>query len=278
MFEKSAALMAQGACGMVYGRNIYQHDNPKGVVAALMAMIHRGAAGDEAWEIYQRMAEPGLLLGLDAGNTVIKAVLFDLEGRPLAAAQRDGASHAPAPGHVERDIGGALEQRRRGGPRVPGQGRRRTRRRSAAVGCAGHGNGLYLLDADGAAAARDPVARHARRRACRGAASRRQRRAAARDLPAKALAVADADAARLDARGTAPEVYARCGTAFLCKDFVTFRLTGRRVSATSPTWRAPACCGCRTAVYDAGLLERYGLARRHRAAAEAPGPPTSSAA
>ena len=28
--------------GLVYGRNIYQHDNPKRVVAALMAMIHRG--------------------------------------------------------------------------------------------------------------------------------------------------------------------------------------------------------------------------------------------
>ena len=31
------------------------------------------------------MAEPGLLLGLDAGNTVIKAVLFDRTGRQLAA-------------------------------------------------------------------------------------------------------------------------------------------------------------------------------------------------
>jgi DhnA family fructose-bisphosphate aldolase class Ia len=51
---KSAALMAQGAKGMVYGRNIYQHDNPKAVVKALMAMIHHGASGDEAWDIYNR--------------------------------------------------------------------------------------------------------------------------------------------------------------------------------------------------------------------------------
>ena len=51
---KSAALMAQGAKGMVYGRNIYQHDNPKAVVNALMAMIHHGASGDEAWDIYNR--------------------------------------------------------------------------------------------------------------------------------------------------------------------------------------------------------------------------------
>jgi len=51
---KSAALMAQGAKGMVYGRNIYQHHNPKAVVAALMAMIHAGASGEEAWDIYNR--------------------------------------------------------------------------------------------------------------------------------------------------------------------------------------------------------------------------------
>ncbi|PVH27485.1 class I fructose-bisphosphate aldolase [Pararhodobacter oceanensis] len=51
---KSAAIIAQGAKGMVYGRNIYQHDNPKAVVAALMALIHNGASGEEAWDIYNR--------------------------------------------------------------------------------------------------------------------------------------------------------------------------------------------------------------------------------
>ncbi|WP_417836933.1 class I fructose-bisphosphate aldolase [Thalassospira tepidiphila] len=52
VFDNSAALMAQGAHGMVYGRNIYQHDNPKAVVAALMAMIHDQADGAKAWDIY----------------------------------------------------------------------------------------------------------------------------------------------------------------------------------------------------------------------------------
>lgn len=54
VLAKSAALMAQGANGLVYGRNIYQHDNPKAVVAALMAIIHEGAGGEEAWDIYNR--------------------------------------------------------------------------------------------------------------------------------------------------------------------------------------------------------------------------------
>jgi len=54
VLAKSAALVAEGANGMVYGRNIYQHDNPKAVVAALMAIIHQGAGGEEAWDIYNR--------------------------------------------------------------------------------------------------------------------------------------------------------------------------------------------------------------------------------
>lgn len=53
VLNKSAALMEQGALGMVYGRNIYQHDNPKAVVDALMAIIHRGASGSDAWDIYR---------------------------------------------------------------------------------------------------------------------------------------------------------------------------------------------------------------------------------
>ncbi|NEI74818.1 aldolase [Rhizobium lusitanum] len=54
VFEKSAALMRQGAVGMVYGRNIYQHANPSAVVRGLMAIIHDDAGGEEAFALYQR--------------------------------------------------------------------------------------------------------------------------------------------------------------------------------------------------------------------------------
>ena len=56
VFEKSAALMQQGALGMVYGRNIYQHANPGAVVRGLMAIIHDDAAGADAWSLYQQAA------------------------------------------------------------------------------------------------------------------------------------------------------------------------------------------------------------------------------
>ena len=54
VFDKSAALMAQGALGMVYGRNIFLHANPGAVVKGLMAIIHDNANGATAWDIYQK--------------------------------------------------------------------------------------------------------------------------------------------------------------------------------------------------------------------------------
>ena len=46
--------MAQGASGLVYGRNIYQHPDMGRVTEALLAIIHDGASGSDAWDIYGR--------------------------------------------------------------------------------------------------------------------------------------------------------------------------------------------------------------------------------
>jgi DhnA family fructose-bisphosphate aldolase class Ia len=52
VFREAAAFLAQGAHGLVYGRNIYQHPNPARIIAAFMAMIHGGADADRALKIY----------------------------------------------------------------------------------------------------------------------------------------------------------------------------------------------------------------------------------
>jgi len=52
VFAEAADYLAQGAHGLVYGRNIYQHPNSARIVAAFMAMIHRGATADQALAIY----------------------------------------------------------------------------------------------------------------------------------------------------------------------------------------------------------------------------------
>jgi len=54
VFDKSAALMKQGAMGMVYGRNIYQDSNPNAVVRGLMAIVHENASGEDAFALYRQ--------------------------------------------------------------------------------------------------------------------------------------------------------------------------------------------------------------------------------
>jgi class I fructose-bisphosphate aldolase len=48
ILERTQGLLEQGASGIVYGRNVIQHPNPKGITKALMAMVHDGASVDEA--------------------------------------------------------------------------------------------------------------------------------------------------------------------------------------------------------------------------------------
>lgn len=53
VLRRTKALMAQGACGIVYGRNIIQHENPRGMTQALMAIVHKDATVEQALELVQ---------------------------------------------------------------------------------------------------------------------------------------------------------------------------------------------------------------------------------
>lgn len=196
------------------------------------------------------------LLGLDAGNTVIKAVLFDLDGKQLAMHALDGQTTVPEPGHVERDleelwlnaqqaISACIEKAGVDASDIAG------------VGCAGHGNGLYLLDA-----AREPLL---------GIQSLDSRAARLADKLAAGATGAALEGLSLQkpwpsqtptllawVKREAPELYRQAATMLLCKDFITYKLTGRLVSDVSDMsgcglLRMPEC------TYDKELMRLYGL-------------------
>ena len=48
ILTRTAALMAQGAKGIVYGRNVIHHAHPAGMTKALMAVVHDGASISDA--------------------------------------------------------------------------------------------------------------------------------------------------------------------------------------------------------------------------------------
>lgn len=90
------------------------------------------------------------LLGVDAGSTMTKVVLFDLHGHEIGAARRRNPILFPAPGHTERDpqamwrdVGEAVQELLRE--------QAVTASDIAAVSVSGYGAGLYLVDAQGQA-------------------------------------------------------------------------------------------------------------------------------
>jgi L-xylulokinase len=198
-----------------------------------------------------------LLLGLDAGNTVVKAVLFDRSGKVVGKAARDGHSSKPEPGHVERDIGELWDN---AGEVIAAclSDAGADGRDIVAVGTAGHGNGLYLLDKQ-----EQPLLgiQSLDTRAAGLAAEWRANGTAAALYPFCLQKPWPSQTATLLAwiKRNRPEIYERAGTAFLCKDALTFMLTGQRVSDYSDM----SGCGLMRLPergYDAELLAAYGLA------------------
>ncbi|MPY88790.1 MAG: aldolase [Luteitalea sp.] len=51
ILERTFAVIQQGASGIVYGRNIIQHEHPALMTRALMAIVHDGATPDQALKL-----------------------------------------------------------------------------------------------------------------------------------------------------------------------------------------------------------------------------------
>lgn len=197
------------------------------------------------------------LLGLDTGNTVIKAVIFDRTGREVAHAGEEGHSSMPHPGHVERDLGELWANAKRV-IRACLEKAGIAAADIAAIGCAGHGNGLYALDRNG-----EPLlgiqsidtraTGLVEEWAAEGVGDRTHPIARQRPWPSQTPTLL----AWL--KRNRPETFERIGTVFFSKDFVVNRLTGRRVSEVSDMSGA-GLLDLAARRYDRTLMEAYGLA------------------
>lgn len=194
------------------------------------------------------------LLGIDAGNTMVKAVLFDTEGNEFAVEERSGSTSYPEPGQAERSID---EIRRctveaiRGCIEKSGIDPARIR----AVGAAGHGNGAYLLDRQGAGLLGiQSIDRRAEGiAAALGDRTERIHRWSRQQPWAGQTPLLMRWIAR-----HRPEIMARTHAVLLCKDVITHFLTGHMSgdysdAAVAGLVRFPE------RRYDAQMLEAYGI-------------------
>ncbi|AVW92132.1 FGGY-family carbohydrate kinase [Celeribacter baekdonensis] len=197
----------------------------------------------------------GYLIGVDAGNTVVKAALFDLLGNTLAVASRDSVSFQPAPGCVERrpdDLWQAAAGAIHDCLAKAGIDAAQVR----AVGAAGHGNGLYLMDREGRGLlgiqSMDSRAVLLAAQLAQRHGDEIHRRAQSRPWAAMTPVLLSWIAAER------PDILAQTGSVLLCKDVIVHGLTGRVGSDVSDL----SGCGLLAMPaleYDDGLLDLYGI-------------------
>ncbi len=196
------------------------------------------------------------LLGIDSGLTVTKAALFDVDGRVLGLARRRVAQSKPRPRHVERDpdtlwratAGAVREALERGG---------RPASDVAAVAATAHGDGLYVLDAQGRPLGPGILSLDSR---AGGIVAGWQADGIAADaLPLTGQVPHAASPAALLAwlRVEAPERYAGIAHVIGCKDWLRYCLTG--TIGTDRTEASAAFCDVRTQGWSRDALALFGL-------------------
>ena len=200
-----------------------------------------------------------LLIGVDAGTSVIKAVAFDLGGRQLGAASVPNQYASGADGSATQslaktwaDCAAALRGLHAKAPNLAA--------RTAAVAVTAQGDGTWLVGKDSAPVADAWLWLDAR------AAPTVER-----------LEASPLSRARFEATGTglntcqqgsqlahldrhAPDLLDRAEVALHCKDWLYLKLTGRR--ATDPSEASFTFGNFRNRRYDDAVIEALGLTRR----------------
>ncbi len=200
--------------------------------------------------------ERDILIGLDSGTSMVKAVAFDLSGKQLAIAstpnhylqKSDGTATQP----LQRTWEDCVTTLRELAERIP-----ELARRTLAIAVTGQGDGTWLVGRDNAPVGDGWLWLDSR------SASTVQRM---REL--------DTDAMRFSATGTglnscqqgmqlahmqsvAPDVLERCEVAMHCKDWLYLNLTGER--ATDPSEACFTFGDFKTRQYDEAVIDSLGL-------------------
>lgn len=207
------------------------------------------------------MSAPDILIGIDAGTSVIKAVAFDLEGKQLATAAVPNRYTSGADGAVTQPLGqtwsDCVDALRGLAGKV-----NNLASRTAGLAVTAQGDGTWLVGKND-----EPVADAWIWLDARAAPT------------VERLQRTDADRARFEATGTglntcqqgsqlahmaatSPELLQTTEVALHCKDWLFLKLTG--VRATDPSEASFTFGNFRTRTYDDDVIEALGLtAHRH---------------
>ena len=178
------------------------------------------------------MSGKDLIIGIDAGTSVIKAVAFDLEGRQVAVAAKPNRYEERPGGAVEQDMArtwvDAAAVLRRLGELIDDLAAR-----TAALAVTGQGDGTWLVDAAGAPVAPAWLWLDSRAASLVDRLDRAGVRRRIFPFTGCGLNACQQSAHLLWLKEHAPEIVARAATAFHCKDWLYLQLTGERATDRS---------------------------------------------
>jgi len=197
-----------------------------------------------------------VIVGIDAGTSVIKTVAFTREGRQLGDFSLPNSYSTLAGGRVEQDMtrtwNDTVAALRGLAAVVPDLGPR-----VAAVAVTGQGDGTWLIDDDGR-----PVAPALLWLDSRAARMVEEIRGSERNAPLYRLTGSGLNACQQGPQlawlqAHAPQTLSRAATVFHCKDWLYFLLTGQR--ATDPSEATFTCGDFRKRGFDPEAARMIGI-------------------
>lgn len=200
-----------------------------------------------------------VFIGIDIGGSVVKAAAFDAAGREVACAGRRLACSHPQPGRNERDpdemwraVVSALRQvvaLLPGGPRSV-----------LSLCCAGHGNGLYLLDERLQALGPGIVSSDTRAAPLLAGFQAHPQAGQITSRRGQRFGLAEPSLMMTWLDRNQPDLANRAAYILLCKDYVRLRLTGR-VETELCDASGAALVNIESRAYDTDNFHALGLSR-----------------
>jgi L-xylulokinase len=197
------------------------------------------------------------LLGIDNGNTVSKAAIFDLHGKEIATASCKVDTIFPQAGWTERDMKALWNSTSSAIRDVIAKSSAKPEE-IAGIGCAGHGNGLYLLDKKGQLLRNGIQSMDSR--AASIVTDWNERNLAAQVFPytIQSFWPAQPNALLAWIKKNEPQNYERIGAILMCKDYIKYCLTGE-ISGDYTDMSATSLMDVRNKCYSRELMDLYDL-------------------
>ena len=197
-----------------------------------------------------------VIIGIDAGTSVLKAVAFSLSGRQLAVRSTPNVFVSGKAGQVEQNMAQTWSDMALA-MRALCQDLPDLRHRVAAVGVTGQGDGLWLIDESGAPVQPAWLWLDSRSSALAGEVRGGEAGKLAYQGTGTALTGCKQSMQLAWLKAHDPATLARATTAFHCKDWLYFKLTGER--ATDPSEATYTFGDYRRRSYDDGVIAALGL-------------------